>query len=83
MIFKTRSNRNSPTHPPTHTQGERERERERRSKRTESQEVLCIDRLILLDLHHRGISVVVSVFLLYCMIQLRDGLLLRPHPAVW
>jgi hypothetical protein len=30
-----------------------------------------------------GLAVMTVVFLLYCMIQLRDGLLLRPHPAVW
>jgi len=30
-----------------------------------------------------GLAIMTVVFLLYCMIQLRDGLLLRPHPAVW
>jgi len=30
-----------------------------------------------------GILVSASAFLLYCMMQLRDGNLLRPHPAVW
>lgn len=30
-----------------------------------------------------GIRMMVVVFLVYCVVQLRDGLLLRPHPAVW
>ncbi|GBG25300.1 Phosphatidylserine synthase 2 [Hondaea fermentalgiana] len=31
----------------------------------------------------RGLLLAASAFLLYSMIQLRDGHLLRPHPAVW
>jgi phosphatidylserine synthase 2 len=31
----------------------------------------------------RGLAAVALVFLLYCSIQLRDSLLLRPHPIVW
>ena len=30
-----------------------------------------------------GLFVACGVFLFYCMVQLRDGILLRPHPAVW
>ncbi|KAL0478103.1 phosphatidylserine synthase [Acrasis kona] len=31
----------------------------------------------------RGIVAVVAVFLVYCAVQLRDGIILRPHPAFW
>jgi len=31
----------------------------------------------------RGLLLAGAAFLLYCMIQLRDGHLLRPHPGVW
>eukprot|EP00761_Pharyngomonas_kirbyi_P003605 gb/GECH01003609.1/.p1 GENE.gb/GECH01003609.1/~~gb/GECH01003609.1/.p1 ORF type:complete len:502 (+),score=71.36 gb/GECH01003609.1/:1-1506(+) len=30
-----------------------------------------------------GLTVGIMVFLTYCFLQLRDGYLLRPHPAVW
>uniref|UniRef100_A0A7S2RQ52 Phosphatidylserine synthase n=1 Tax=Mucochytrium quahogii TaxID=96639 RepID=A0A7S2RQ52_9STRA len=30
-----------------------------------------------------GLVVSASAFLLYCVLQLRDGHLIRPHPAVW
>jgi phosphatidylserine synthase 2 len=31
----------------------------------------------------RGIVAVISVFLVYCAVQFRDGIILRPHPAFW
>lgn len=31
----------------------------------------------------RGLTVIAVVFLVYCAIQLRDGLMVRPHPALW
>ena len=30
-----------------------------------------------------GIYMTCFMFLYYCMVQLRDGVLIRPHPAVW
>lgn len=31
----------------------------------------------------RGLAAMAFIFLVYCAIQFRDGLLIRPHPAVW
>jgi cytochrome c oxidase assembly factor CtaG len=31
----------------------------------------------------RGIVAVIAVFLVYCVVQFRDGIILRPHPAFW
>jgi phosphatidylserine synthase 2 len=34
-------------------------------------------------IRRRGIACACAVFLAYCALQLRDSLLLRPHPALW
>ena len=31
----------------------------------------------------KGLAVVAFVFLSYCAVQVRDGMLSRPHPIVW
>ncbi|KAL0477216.1 phosphatidylserine synthase [Acrasis kona] len=31
----------------------------------------------------RGLVAVIVVFLVYCGVQFRDGIIIRPHPAVW
>ena len=36
-----------------------------------------------LEARRRALQLVSVVFLVYCSIQLRDSLLVRPHPAVW
>jgi len=41
------------------------------------------DRFLGEDRRQSGLVTMASAFLLYCMIQLRDGDLLRPHPAIW
>eukprot|EP01104_Vermistella_antarctica_P011432 TRINITY_DN3191_c0_g1_i2.p1 TRINITY_DN3191_c0_g1~~TRINITY_DN3191_c0_g1_i2.p1 ORF type:complete len:455 (+),score=91.50 TRINITY_DN3191_c0_g1_i2:253-1617(+) len=30
-----------------------------------------------------GLGAVVAVFLFYCMVQLKDGVFIRPHPVIW
>ena len=34
-------------------------------------------------LYGRGLATAVGVFLVYCVVQLRDSMMLRPHPALW
>ncbi|KAG2391973.1 hypothetical protein C9374_013458 [Naegleria lovaniensis] len=31
----------------------------------------------------RGIMAMIGLFLVYCVVQLRDGILMRPHPGIW